>query len=264
MSDFKILTEAPTWYLFLCVFVALGYAALLYSAKAPWGVWWNRGLAAVRFALVLILCLLLLNPFLRMVFNTEDKPVVVIAADNSASISAILGTDKAKAEWSLLQTSSSALGEKVELGFATFSGINKTLPDSISGIGQTNINALLNQVATGYEGRNLAGIVLYSDGIITEGISPENNSFPFPIVCIGTGDTTQKKDVAVAGIAYNDIVYAGSKFPLEVSVKQYGYNNVEALVQVLENGRVVTEKRTPLATNSLTKLTFLLDAGKPG
>jgi hypothetical protein len=264
MSDFKILTEAPSWYLFICVLVAVGYAALLYSAKAPWGVWWNRGLAAVRFTLVLILCLLLLNPFLRMVFNTEDKPVVVLAADNSASIPAMLGKEKAKAEWDVLKTASAALSEKVELGFATFNGIGNTLPDTVQPYAQTNINTLLNQIATGYEGKNLAGIVLYSDGIITEGISPENSSFPFPIVCIGTGDTTQKKDVAISGLAYNDIVYAGSKFPLEVSLKQYGFNNTEALVQVLENGSVLTEKRTPLSSSSLTKLTFLLDAGKPG
>lgn len=264
MSDFKILTEAPTWYLFLCVFVALGYAILLYTANSPWGVWWNRGLAAVRFSLVLILCLLLLNPFLRMVFNTKDKPVVVIAADNSASISTILGNEKAKAEWDLLQTASGDLANKVELGFATFNDIGKSLPDSIQLGRQTNINSLLNQIATGYEGKNLAGIVLYSDGIITEGISPENNSFPFPIVCIGTGDTTQKKDIAIAGLAYNDIVYAGSKFPIEVSIKQYGYNNAEALIQMLENGQVISEKRSPLTANSLTKQTFLLNAGKPG
>lgn len=54
--------------------MGLGYAALLYSAKAPWSRSVNYALAAVRFAVVSFLCFLLLSPFLKTTTTTTRKP----------------------------------------------------------------------------------------------------------------------------------------------------------------------------------------------
>lgn len=264
MSDFKVLTEAPLWYIIVCVLVAAGYATLLYSAKAPWSKAWNWALTGFRFILVLILTLLLLNPFLRMVFNTEDKPIIVVATDNSASIPTILGKETATNEVKKLLEKSKSLPENVEVNYANLDGIQKTKDDSSKTANSSNLQQLFEKINLAYEGRNLAGVVLYSDGIITEGISPENSTYGYPIVTIGTGDTTKKKDIAISSLEYNDIVYAGNKLSLQVAVKQYGYSNLPVTVQVLENGLVLAEQKITLPPVGLTNANLIIAAGRVG
>ena len=70
----------------LCLAAGAGYAALLYSAKAPWSRGLNYGLAALRFGVVSFLCFLLLSPFLKTTTNTTEKPTLVLALDNSQSV----------------------------------------------------------------------------------------------------------------------------------------------------------------------------------
>ena len=53
--------------------------------------WWLRGLALLRFAGVVILAFLLLNPYLKSKTNETEKPVVVIMQDNSSSIQSAVG-----------------------------------------------------------------------------------------------------------------------------------------------------------------------------
>ena len=70
----------------LCLAVGAGYAALLYSAKAPWSKALNYGLAALRFVVVSFLCFLLLSPFIKTNTTTTEAPTIVLAVDNSQSV----------------------------------------------------------------------------------------------------------------------------------------------------------------------------------
>ena len=70
------------------------YAWLLYTKKTPWSPRLNYLLAFLRFAVVSFLCFLLLSPVIRYITNTADKPVIVLAVDNSQSMG--LFTDSAQ------------------------------------------------------------------------------------------------------------------------------------------------------------------------
>ena len=79
-------TQLSAWFIPLCLLVGAGYAALQYSAKAPWGKRRNYALAALRFAVVSFLCYLLLAPVIKTTTTHTEAPTVVLAVDNSQSV----------------------------------------------------------------------------------------------------------------------------------------------------------------------------------
>ena len=83
---YKILTQDSLWYLVFCVLAGIGYAYLLYQRKSPWSRKINFILAGLRFTLVTILAFLLLGPLIKYFINYTEKPIVVIAIDDSQSI----------------------------------------------------------------------------------------------------------------------------------------------------------------------------------
>ena len=80
-------TAYSPWFILLCLAVGAGYAALLYSARTPWSRAINYGLAALRFVVVSFLCFLLLAPFVKTTTTRTEAPTVVLAVDNSQSVS---------------------------------------------------------------------------------------------------------------------------------------------------------------------------------
>ena len=86
-SDFRLLTtQYPSWFILLCLLAGAGYAALQYSAKAPWSKQLNYALAALRFLVVSFLCYLLLAPVIKTSTTHTEPPTVVLAVDNSQSV----------------------------------------------------------------------------------------------------------------------------------------------------------------------------------
>jgi glucan phosphoethanolaminetransferase (alkaline phosphatase superfamily) len=81
-------TDFPSWFILVCFLVGGLYAFILYSKKTNWTKNTNRILAAFRFVLVTLLCFLLMGPLLNQVTFFDEKPVVVLAVDNSASVPA--------------------------------------------------------------------------------------------------------------------------------------------------------------------------------
>src|SRR5690606_17339144 len=83
----------------------------------------------------------------------------------------------------------------------------------------SDINSALRRVANQFEGKNVAGVILVSDGIYNAGLSPLYSVFNFPIFSVGIGDTTVRADIALKNVAYNKIAYQGNKFPLRAEVQ---------------------------------------------
>src|SRR6478736_7405214 len=92
----NIVFEYPSWFLIFCLLAGTAYSFVLYrrdrklSEVSPWII---RAMAAFRFLAITILCFLLLSPLLKTVNRTTEKPVIIIAQDNSESL--IAGKDSA-------------------------------------------------------------------------------------------------------------------------------------------------------------------------
>ncbi|MDU0371268.1 VWA domain-containing protein [Hymenobacter endophyticus] len=262
-----MLLSASPWFIALCLLVGLGYAALLYSAKAPWSRSVNYVLAAVRFAVVSFLCFLLLSPFLKSTTTTRQEPTVVLALDNSQSVGLFTPpTVLRQATQGLQQLAQELRGQGFQVETRTLSATQSARPDSVQfQAAATDVDGLLSGIAEGYEGRNLAGVVLLSDGLVNQGRAPQYAEYPFPIYALGVGDTIAKKDVSVPALAYNRVAFSGNQFPVEAEIGYDGYAGSTATVQVRENGRVLQTRQVRLpAGQRRVKTTFLLTAPAPG
>lgn len=259
-------TAYSPWFILLCLAVGAGYAALLYSARAPWSRAVNYALAGLRFVVVSFLCFLLLSPFVKTTTTRTEQPTVVLAVDNSQSVplftpQAALGQLTAG-----LPRLANALREKgfrIETRTLTKA---TTAPDSLSfTASRTDLNKLLTDSREANAERNLAGVVLVSDGIVNQGQEPQFGEFNFPIFGVAMGDTIAKKDLRLADLVYNRIAFSGNKFPLEAEIGYEGYAGGAATVEVREGGRVLESRRVALpAGRRRVKTTFQLTAPAPG
>ena len=243
-----------------------GYAALLYAGRVPWSRAVNYALAGLRFVVVSFLCFLLLLPFIKTTTTRTEAPTVVLAIDNSQSIS--LFTPKP----ALGQLTAGLPGLAATLREKGFRVETRTLtqpsaaPDSLRfTAGRTDLNQLLADSREANAGRNLAAVVLASDGLVNQGQEPQFSEFNFPIFGVALGDTVAKKDLRLTDLGYNRVAFSGNKFPLEAEIGYAGYAGGAATVEVREGGRVLASRRVALpASGRRVRTTFQLTAPAPG
>ena len=262
-------THYSSWFILLCLLVGAGYAALQYSAKAPWSKRLNYGLAALRFAVVSFLCYLLLMPFITTSTTRTEQPTVVLAVDNSQSVE--LFTPKGvlnQATTGLVRLAETlrSKGFTVETRTLTPTPGRPARLDSLRfGAPTTDLDQLLTDTRDAYDGRNLAGVVLVSDGLVNQGRSPAYPDYRFPVYSVGVGDTVAKRDLRLTDLAYNRVAFSGNKFPLEVEIGFKGYAGGVATVELREGTRVLDSRRVALpAGRRRMKTTFQLTAPAPG
>ncbi|WP_310395077.1 VWA domain-containing protein [Hymenobacter sp.] len=262
-------THYSSWFILLCLAVGAGYAALQYSAKAPWGKELNYTLAGLRFAVVSFLCYLLLAPVIRTTTTRTEPPTVVLAVDNSQSVE--LFTPK-----TVLSQATAGLAQLAETlrgrGFAVETRTLTAPPgrparlDSLRfGAPTTDLNLLLAGTRDDYRDRNLAGVVLVSDGLVNQGRSPAYADYNFPIYGVGVGDTIPKRDLRLTGLTYNRVAFSGNKFPVEAELGFEGYAGGAATVELREGARVLDSRRVVLpAGRRRATATFQITAPAPG
>ncbi len=268
----SVLLSYPAWYILLCLLCGAAYASLLYfraGALRESPLWVRRLLAFGRFVVISILAFLLLEPLIRTENRKTEKPVIVIAQDNSQSL--LLAPDSAyyrnqyPAE---LEKLSNTLAEKFEVKRYTFgSGLreNGILDFSEK---QTRISQLFDELFTRYYNRNLGAIVLASDGIINAGSSPLNALKNFkgtPIFTIAMGDTTVRKDLVINDVAHNRLAYSGNSFPVEIQVEAFKAGGLSSRLRILKAGNEVAGQTLSFAQEQVSLvIPFTLEAGKPG
>lgn len=259
----RLLFESSPIYIFACIATGVGYAYLLYKAKHPWSKRVNQILFAARAILVAILALLLVGPILKLTENIFEKPTFVILTDNSLSLKEVLDSAQRKE----LSDNILALRESLSGGDIDVQLTDLDQTDN----GQLNfthsssdLSGAIREVTSAYEGRNLAGIVLVSDGIYNSGSSPLYNPLRIPVYTVGVGDTLERIDLVVKNLSYNKIAYQGNKFPLRVEVMLKGATAKEISVSVFQSGKKVNTQRINSGSRQLVDFHFQLDAREKG
>ncbi|MEQ9423953.1 MAG: VWA domain-containing protein [Cyclobacteriaceae bacterium] len=267
MTSPNLLFELSPWYIFVCILMGAGYAFLLYSKKGPWGALANKVLTGLRLIVVSVLCVLLLGPFLKQIFNTTENPTFIVAVDNSTSVLEGMDTTAFKAHLGKLSVMGQQLEENdYEVVYQTLS--DKTLL-SLNDVSidqkSTNLNDLFRSIQSDYEGRNLGGVLLVSDGIYNQGLSPTFSNYNFKIHTLGLGDTIPKKDISLKNVFYNKIAYQGNRFPLVAEVSNSGFGEREVIVRVSKKGSEIARQGVRFTSdNQLRQVSFLLDADLNG
>ncbi len=227
------------------------------------------GLAALRFVVVSVLCFLLLNPLIRSLTTITEKPKVVLAIDNSESV-VTAGRPALNKPLQQLQQLRDALTEKgLDVAVRTFGDSSEATTD-LTQIPftqrTTNLSSLLSGIRSDYEGRNLTDVVLVSDGIINQGLSPTFGQYPFAVQTIGLGDTIPKRDVQLKGIVANRIAYLGNQFPIQAEIVSNGFAGRSATVVLRQNGRELGRQSVGFKSNTdgFSQLTFQTTATQKG
>jgi hypothetical protein len=260
-----LIFEHSPFFLVLCLVAGLVYAYLLYQKKGPWSKRVNIILFALRFIAVTTLALLLVSPILKQIQNQIEKPTFVIAIDNSKSLAEVKDSLALKRLTDELEVISSALQKQdFDIEFRSLTGKEKNGEVQFNEQA-TDLNSLLNGIKTDYENRNLAGVLLVSDGIYNMGMSPGFANYNFDINTLAIGDTIPKSDVSISALFFNRLSYQGNKFPLVVQLQQKGYDGQKVMVSISDGSKIVAQEEVQLLANGQIKeVKFLIEAKKSG
>lgn len=266
-----MILEYPLWFILFCILLGLGYALLLYrkdhhlTEAKPW---LKKLLGTVRFLAVTILAFLLLGPLLKTVFQEIEKPIIIIAADNSQSL--LLSKDSIEIQ-TKLTTQLAELKQELDADFEVVAySFGDVLEAGLLGeFNQkvTNLSDVFDEFYTRYNHRNIGALVLATDGIYNQGSSPvySMRDLNFPIYTVALGDTAQRKDLRLAEVRHNKLAYLGNKFPLEILVEAVQLKSERIDLEILQGGRPVYSEHFTSTTDQFRKtISVNLEAAKTG
>lgn len=263
---FDFLFQSSPWFIPLCLLVGGVYAFVLYQKNTHWTKSQNYLLATFRFLSVSLLSLLLLSFLIRQITQVTQKKTVVFAIDNSSSLNIVGQKTLTELKNSLSDLKESLESKEYQVDFATF---DEQKPQDLNSIqfnkASSNLSQLLSGIKNTFEDQNLTDVVLVSDGIFNEGISPASENFNFVVNTVGLGDTIPKKDVAIKTVYANKIAYLGNKFPVQADIAAFGFSGKTANVYLKHAGKIIDKQVLSFQQNDDFKsLTFNATASQIG
>ncbi|GAB3258371.1 hypothetical protein GCM10027347_21610 [Larkinella harenae] len=259
--------QSSPWWILLCLAVGAAYAFFLYQPNAGWSQRMNLSLAAFRFLVASLVCFLLLNPLIRSIQTITEKPKVVLAIDNSESMTVGGKAQLDRALEAAAELRERLTGEDIDvavqtLGDSLVSGDLKTIPFNQQ---STDLSGMLGGIRNAYEGRNLTDVILISDGIANQGLSPTFGRYNFAVHTVGIGDTIPKRDVLLKDAVANKIAYLGNQFPIQADVASYGFQGGIGTVVLRQNGRELSRQTVNFSRpETFQQLTFQTSSSQKG
>ena len=252
------------WWVLPAMVVALGLSYWLYSKKGlPWNKTQNLVLASLRFLGVLLILLLLLEPYMRIVENEIERPVLVFGIDNSASIASIhepaIRDELVEDIIELAENLREKNDYRVELLDLQGDDVDSMLFDDQL----TDYSYFFNEVNDTYGSQNLKEVILITDGIHNRGISPEFRSYAYPVVTIGLGDTIPPRDVSITKVRHNAVAYSGNEFPIQFEVSGEGYVDESFQVKISSSGNTLKVEKGVISALR-NEMTFFLSSDQAG
>lgn len=141
----------------------------------------------------------------------------------------------------------------------------KDLPSSQPNL--TNIGNAISKTTSEWRGQPVAGLVLLTDGNHNVGTDPisVSKNINVPIYAIGVGDQSPPKDVKIAKVKAEPVVYAGHTFPTEVVLKSNGYDGEKVQIQLLRGNSIVDVATATLNNSGATQtVKFEIESEKEG
>ncbi|MEO8887266.1 MAG: hypothetical protein ABI367_14465 [Mucilaginibacter sp.] len=256
------------WWVPVCVLLGLLYAWLLYRQPVSLGPKVRYALFAARVLVVAIIAFLLISPLIRSVNYKPEKPLVLIAQDNSQSINTFKpkGFDAKKFVTELAQLKNQ-LGDQYEVREFNFThDVNEGLSTGFTGK-QTDIAAALRGLNDRFVNQNIGAVILATDGSYNQGSDPqyEARNFKSNIYTIALGDTIARRDLLVGNVNYNKTAYLGNDFEIEVLTEAYQSKGENMSLTVTEDGRQVYNQIIAVNSDAFKKVVPIkLSADKKG
>jgi hypothetical protein len=244
----NIVSSYPLWYFGFCVLLGGLLAFLLYRndkkltefSKLTKGV-----LFGLRFLCVTALATMLLSPLIKYFSKTVEKPIIVIAQDNSASM--LMASDSTFVRQQL-QEQIAAVQQKLGANFKIDNYVfdeaigNETKPNFSGRI--TDFDVLFEDLEQKYVNRNVGALLLVTDGIYNQGNSPVYSiqNLEYPVFTVGVGETNRYVDIKLKNLRNNKLAFLGNEFPVQVDIKTQKVTVNSVKLTVLRNGKTITTK----------------------
>ncbi|MBK5286181.1 MAG: hypothetical protein JJE25_12345, partial [Bacteroidia bacterium] len=247
--------------------VGLLYAFVLYrndSAFNELNIWLRRGMFLFRTLAVFLISIFLLSPMLKSTSRQVEKPIVIIAQDNSASIAMKNDSSFYKNEYAAgIKKIAEELESKYEVRTYSWSEkVSDGLPMDFLGK-ETDISGMLDETDNRFLNRNVGAIVLATDGLYNKGMNPlyRNGLLKVPVYTLALGDTTVQRDVLISDVRYNRTSYLNNTFPLEIILQARQCSGSEVILKVSENNSDLFSKNISVNGNNFTqKIPVYLEA----
>ena len=250
--------------IFLSLLIAGGYSYYNYFYKAKIKLKVHLVLALLRFITVFSILLLLINPIITNKTLEIIKTPLVIAVDNSSSISNLKATQTAAELYENL-SSNSELKDKYDIQSYRFdSDFESSDTFDFKGT-QTNIDAVAKN-SKSINKNSIFPTVLITDGNQTLGndfvFSFDPNNKVYPIV---VGDTTTYLDLRISQLNANKYAFHKNKFPVEVFLNYSGTKAVTSNFSITQGNTVLNSQIVSFSPSKKSVvISVLLPADKIG
>ena len=224
-------------------------------------------LISFRFISLSIIISFLFNPkWVKNIKNVE-KPILVFLQDASSSILNYEDSLYYKTTFeNLVQQNNTLLAEDYEVYEYHFQDtLYQGLSSDFSGK-YTNISNALQGIEDQFHNRNLAAVILASDGNYTQGLEPNYivNRLNVPVYTLALGDSTAQLDQAINSVNFNEIAYLGNEFPIVFELQSNFKSAEKEHVQISHKGKVVYEEWLNLEANTPITKEILVEANLEG
>ncbi|MBU0765116.1 MAG: hypothetical protein KJ607_09810, partial [Bacteroidetes bacterium] len=267
----RIVTEYPIWLIIFCLVTAFFAAWMLYRKDGHFtdvADWKLKALASLRFLLVFLLAFFLLSPMIKSISRYIEKPVIIVAQDNSESV--VISKDSLfyRNEYrDLISKMVNELSENYDVKTYSFGEkLEMGIRDTFDGKA-TNFSLLFDEIESRYSNRNVGALIIASDGIYNKGKNPlfSFTGTDYPVYTIAMGDTSIQRDALIGDILYNHIAFLGNRFPVQISLNFSQLAGEKTQFGIFSgNDNVYSEEITVPENDYSRTVNVQLDAGSPG
>lgn len=261
----------------MCLLLAGAYAFALYfrEKKNEFPRYLKILLGITRFIAVFFISFLLLSPFIRSISKEKEKPLIIIAVDNSGSI--LLNQDSSAFKSSFpsaadrLADKLSAIGEVRKYFFGNeVKQVSQSgkFEDQISfNDKETDMSGLFSEINDLYANLNVGAVILASDGIYNTGANPVYTArqCPYPLYTVALGDTSTRMDMILSKVSFNRMVFLNNKFPVEVVLRANDAAGSKTRISISQGDNLLISQDVMVENNDFTRsYPFVIEAKKSG
>jgi hypothetical protein len=199
-------------------------------------------LTALRTISIFSILLVLINPKFESLTYFDEKPTLVVAVDNSESISYLKQDEVANQVIEALNNNVE-LNKRFNIQMYTFGKSLNSLDSLSYDARQSNISKALKRFGEVYDNQ-IAPIVLLTDGNQTYGADysflPQDLKQPiYPIIL---GDSTVYSDISIKQLNVNRYAFLKNRFPVEIIANYSGSESITTELKIWSGNSVVYKK----------------------
>lgn len=255
----KLLTQYPLWLVVFAILLGVGYALFLYFKnnnivfEKPMRI----AMASLRGLAVSLVAFLLLAPMFKRTVKQTDKPLILVAVDNSESVKSNKDSAFYTNEYpAQVQKMIAELGEDYDVKTYLVGDEDHLVGDKETfaidySDKSTNLASLFDQINLLYSNQNVGAVVMLTDGIFNTGSSPyyKAENVGCPVYTVGLGSSELTTDLFISDILHNRQAIKGNFFPVEIKVAANKLSGKQAELTVSEGNAEIYHKTLTLSGN---------------